>query len=88
MIVRYYPGLQIYGGPGSLSHDDFKYDPSLSKAVGPVDPSFLVVKIFHFNKNIYLTASLRTPQYRKYTQVVNTVKHVLSSHSKKTKQRS
>ena len=28
-----------------------KYGPSLSKAVGPVDPSFLVVKISHFNKN-------------------------------------
>ena len=27
-----------------------KYDPSLSKAVGPVDPSFLVVKKSHFNK--------------------------------------
>ena len=27
-----------------------KYDPSLSKAVGPVDPSFLVVKKFHINK--------------------------------------
>ena len=26
------------------------YVPSLSKAVGPVDPSFLVVKIPHFNK--------------------------------------
>ena len=36
-------GLQIYGGPGSLSHD-FKIWP-ITKAVGPVDPSFLVVKI-------------------------------------------
>ena len=27
-----------------------KYGPSLSMAVGPVDPSFLVVKISHFNK--------------------------------------
>ena len=27
-----------------------KYGPSLSKAVGPVDPSFLVVKKSHFNK--------------------------------------
>ena len=33
-----------------------KYGPSLSKAVGPVDPSFLVVKKSHFNKNIHLTA--------------------------------
>ena len=38
-------GLQIYGGPRPLSHD-FKI--SLSKAVGPVDPSFLVVKKSHF----------------------------------------
>ena len=59
-----------------------KYSPSLSKAVGLVDPSFLVVKISHFNENIHLTASLRTPQNRKYMQVVLihciTVKHVLS----------
>ena len=27
-----------------------KYGPSLSKAVGPVDPSFLVVKKSYFNK--------------------------------------
>ena len=27
-----------------------KYGPSLSKAVGPVDPSFIVVKKSHFNK--------------------------------------
>ena len=31
-----------------------KYDPSLSKAVGPVDPSFLVVNKSHFIKNIQL----------------------------------
>ena len=42
-----------------------KYGPSLSKAVGPVDPSFLVVKKSHINKNIHLTASLQTPQNRK-----------------------
>ena len=36
-----------------------KYGPSLSKAVGPVDPSFLVVKNLTLikNKNVYLTAS-------------------------------
>ena len=33
-----------------------KYGPSLSKAVGPVDPPFLVVKISHFNKK-YSTCS-------------------------------
>ena len=43
-----------------------KYDPSLSKAVGPVDPSFLVVNKSHFNNNIHFTASLWTPQNRKY----------------------
>ena len=42
-----------------------KYGPSLSKAVGPVDPSFLVVKKSYFNKNNNLTESLRTPQNRK-----------------------
>ena len=73
--------------PGSLSHDS-KYGPSLSKALGPVDPSFLIVNKSHLNKNIHPTASLRTPQNRKYMLVVNTVKHVLSSHSKKIKQRS
>ena len=44
-----------------------KYGPSLSKAVGPLDLSFLEMKKSHFNKkNIHLTASLRTPQNRKY----------------------
>ena len=36
-----------------------KYGPSLSKAVGPVDPSFLVVKKSHVNKNVRLTAGLQ-----------------------------
>ena len=36
-----------------------KYGPSLSKALGPVDPSFLVVKKSHFTKNVHLTASLQ-----------------------------
>ena len=45
-----------------------KYGPSLSKAVGPGDTSFLFVKKSHFfiNKDIYLTASLQTPQNRMY----------------------
>ena len=46
-----------------------KYGPSHSKAVGPVDPSFLVVKISHFGKNIHLIASLKIPQNRKYMYV-------------------
>ena len=31
-----------------------KYGPSLSKAVGLVDPSFLVVKKSHFNRKIVI----------------------------------
>ena len=50
-----------------------KDGPSLSKAVGPVDTSFLVVKS-HFYKNIHLTESLRNPQNRKF--------HVGSQYSK------
>ena len=34
-----------------------KYDPSLSKAVGPVNPSFFCCEKSHFNKNIHLTAT-------------------------------
>ena len=43
-------------GPGHCPMNS-KYGPSLSKAVGPVDPSFLVVKKSHFNKNIHLTST-------------------------------
>ena len=43
-----------------------KYGPSLSKAVGQVDLSFLGVKKSHFNKNIHRTSSLQTSQNRKY----------------------
>ena len=43
-----------------------KYGPSLSKAVDPVNPLFLVVKNLTLMKNIHLTESLRTPQNRKY----------------------
>ena len=42
-------GLQIYGGPGSLSHD-FKIWPITFQGSAPVDSSFLVVKKSHFNK--------------------------------------
>ena len=52
-------------GPGHCPPMISKYGPSISKAVGPVDPS-LVVKKSHFNKNIHLTASLQTPQNRQY----------------------
>ena len=37
-----------------------KYGPSLSKAVGPVDPSFLVVKNLTLLKNNHLTEILIT----------------------------
>ena len=71
-----HPGLQIYGGPGSLSHD-FKIWP---KAVGPVDPSFLVVKKSHFNKK-YLSYSESTNSTNQKVHVeVNKIKQVLSSH--------
>ena len=54
--------INVYGirpfrfmvGPGQCPIIS-KYGPSLSRAVGPVDPSSLVVKISHFNKNIQLT---------------------------------
>ena len=51
-----------------------KYGPSLSKAVGPVDPSFLVVKISHFNK-----------KYSSYSKSTNSTKqkvHVGCQYSK------
>ena len=48
------PDLQIYGGPGSLSQD-FKIWPFTSEAVGPVDPSILVVTKSHFNKTFQCT---------------------------------
>ena len=61
-----------------------KYGPSLSRSVGPVDPSFYVAKkISLLKKKIHLPVSIQTPQNRKYMLVVNTVKHVLSSHSKR-----
>ena len=68
----------------SLSHD-FKIWPITFQGSGPSGPILLSCEKSHFNKDIHLTASLRTPQNRKYIQVDNTVKHVLSSHSKKPK---
>ena len=51
-------GLQIYGV--GLGHCPMisKYGQSLSKAMGPLDPFFLVVNKSHFDKNIHRTASL------------------------------
>ena len=51
-----------------------KYGPSLYKAVGPVDPSFLVMKKSHFNK-----------KYSSYSKSTNSTKqkvHVGSQYSK------
>ena len=51
-----------------------KYRLSLSKAVGPVDPSFLVVKKSHFNK-----------KYLSYSESTNSTKqkvHIGSQYSK------
>ena len=44
-------------------HMNSKYGPSLSKAVGPVDLSFLVVKKSHFNK-----------EYSSYSESTNATK--------------
>ena len=62
---KYHQAFSFIVGPGHCSMIS-KYSPSLSKAVGPVDPPHLVVKKSHFDKNIHLTARLRTPQNRKY----------------------
>ena len=53
-----YQAFRFMVGPGHCPMIS-KYGPSLSKAVGPVDPSFLVVKKSHFNKNVYFTVSLQ-----------------------------
>ena len=58
-----YTGLQIYGEPGSLSHD-FKIWPTTFLIIGPIH--FGCEKNLTLIKKIHLTASLRTPQNRKY----------------------
>ena len=45
-------------GPGDCPMNS-KYGPSLSKAMGQVVPFFFVLKIFYFNKNVHLTASVQ-----------------------------
>ena len=55
------PDLQIYGGPGSVSHD-FKIWPIIFQGSSQVDPSSLVVAKSHFDKDIHLRASRQTPQ--------------------------
>ena len=70
------PGLQIYGGPKSLSHD-FKIWPitfQALKAVGPRDPSFLVVKKSQFHK-----------KYSSYSKSKNSTKQKVNVGSKYNK---
>ena len=59
-----YTGLKIYGGSGSLSHD-FKIWPIIFQGRGSSGPILFSCEKSHFNKNIHLTASLRTPQNTK-----------------------
>ena len=59
------PGLLIYSGLGSLSHD-FKIWPITFQGSGRSGPILFSCEKSHFNKNIHLTASLQTPQNRKY----------------------
>ena len=77
--------VQVIYCMGESFQDYSRIPKRVSLKMGPVYPSFLVVKKSHLNKNIHLIASLQTPQNRKYIQVVNTVKHALSSNSKKKK---
>ena len=51
-----------------------KYGPSLSKAVGPVDPSFLVVKKSHFKK-----------KYSSYSKPMNSTKQKVHEGSQYNK---
>ena len=46
-------GLQIYGGPGSLSHN-FKIWPITFQGSGPSGPILFSCEKSHFNKNIHL----------------------------------
>ena len=50
-------GLQIYGGPGSLSHN-FKIWPITFQGSGPSGPILFMCEKTQFNKNILLKASL------------------------------
>ena len=75
-VIATVTDLPIYSGHRWLSHD-FKYGPALSKAVGPVDPSFLVVKKSHFNK--------KSSDLSSYSESMNSTKqkeHVGSQYSK------
>ena len=60
-LFKYTAGLQIYGGPGSLSHD-FIIWPISFQGSGPSGPILFSCEKSHFKKNIHFTVSLRTPQ--------------------------
>ena len=49
-LLFFLQAFRLMMGPGHCPMIS-KYGPSLSKAVGPVDPSFLVVKKSHFKKD-------------------------------------
>ena len=72
------PGLQIYGGPGSLSHD-FKIWPITFQGSGHSGPIlFSCEKKSHFSTNIHLTA-----RKQKVHVGCQYSEHMFSSHSKK-----
>ena len=60
-------------GPGHCPFKS-KYGPSSPKAVGPVDPSFLVVKKSHFNT-----------KYSPYSESTNSTKHKVHGGSQYSK---
>ena len=63
-----------------------KYGPSLSKAVGPVDPSFLVVKNLTLIKKKYSSYSESTNSTKQKVHVGSQNSNTcLSSHSKREK---
>ena len=58
LLKPQYQAFRFMVGPGHCPMIS-KCGPSLSKAVGSVDPSFLVVKKSPFNKNVHFTPSLQ-----------------------------
>ena len=67
-----YAGLQIYGGPGSLSHD-FKILPLTLQGSGPRGPILFSCEKFHLNKNL---------SYRESTNSAKQKVHEGSQYSK------
>ena len=54
-------------GPGHC-HMISKYGPSLSKAVGPVDPSFFSCENISLIKNIHLTESTNSAKQKEHVR--------------------